>query len=331
MIGDDYPYRSRAGTKTWQPAWPPTAPLAAEAPAVEAQPDRALGLIIAAALAVLAWGNLAMLPTAVLLDAARPGFLFSLGISFVCFTAGSLVGQGALVAILVVWGSGPLWQRLAWQMALLGLGFWTWSLGYLYAAGNRMRAWGEDELGVAFCLPLLLLSCQAALWFCRLYLHWRIERASQHPRTTASLCAEQLSIRDYMVGTVLVAVTMALARAGKPASMPEANYWSLWITLGLVVAALSLIAVLPIVYFTLGMRRAFWGVVGVLTLTALASAPAIHFLRGVPLPPVPLIFAIPALMGGCTLTIAVPLWFARSFGLRLVIGARAQGTLTNDK
>jgi hypothetical protein len=89
--------------------------------------------------------------------------------------------------------------------------------------------------------------------------------------------------------------------------------------------------VLPIVYFTLGMRRAFWGVVGVLTLTALASAPAIHFLRGVPLPPVPLIFAIPALMGGCTLTIAVPLWFARSFGLRLVIGARAQGTLTNDK
>ena len=325
MTGDDYPYRSPADARTWQPAWPPAAPLAAET-----EPDRTLGLIIAAAIAILAWSNLAMLPTAELLEAATPGLLLSLGISFVCFAAGSLVGQGALLAILVVWGSGPLWQRLAWQATLMGLGFWAWSLGYIHAAGSGVSVWDEGELAVAFCLPLLSLSCQAVLWFCRLFLDWRIERVFLSPRASASLRVERLSIRDYMVGTLLVAVTMAFARSGKPASMPEANYWSLWIIIGLVLAVLSLIAVVPIVYFTLGMRRASWGVVGVLMLTALASGPAIYFLRGVPLPPVPLIFAIPALMGGFTLTVALPLWIARQHGYRLAVG-RSTKALTSGQ
>jgi hypothetical protein len=324
MTNDEYPYRSPADAQTWQPAWPSAAPLAAEAVAAEAlaaepEPDRTLGWIIAVALAVLAGGNLAMLPTAELLaPPIRPGFLFSLGISFVCFAAGSIVGQGALLAILVVWGSGPLWQRLAWQAALMGLGFWAWGLGYSYVVRDRVLAWDEGELAAVLCLPFLVLSCQAVPWFLRLFLQWRIEREFQSPPTTASLRAERLSIRDYLVGTVLVAVTLHLVRAGKPTSMPEASYWSLWLTIGLVLAVLGLIAVAPIVYFTLGTRRASWGVVGVLTLTGLACAPAIHFLRGVPLPPVPLIFAIPALIGGITLPVAVPLWIARRHGYRLV-------------
>jgi hypothetical protein len=325
MTSDDYPYRSPANARTWQPGWPPATTraveaLAAETLAAETQPDRTLGWIIAVTLAILACGNLAMLPTAELLGPIRPGLLFSLGASFVCFAAGSIVGQGGLLAVLVVWGSGPLWQRLMWQAALMGLGFWAWGLGYSYVVRHKASAWDEGELAAALGLPFLALSCQAVPWFFRLFLQWRIERESPSPRTTASLRAERLSIRDYLVGTVLVAVTLHLVRAGKPTSMPEANYWSLWLTIGLVLAALSLIAVVPIVYFTLGMRRALWGVVGVLTLTALASAPAIHYLRSVPLPPVPLIIAIPALMGGFTLSVAVPLWIARGNGYRLVIG-----------
>jgi hypothetical protein len=35
-------------------------------------------------------------------------------------------------------------------------------------------------------------------------------------------------------------------------------------------------------------------------------------------------FAIPALMGGFTLTVALPLCIARSFGYRLAIGRAAQ-------
>lgn len=314
MTGDEYPYRSPANAEIWQPAWPPAPPSAADA-----EPEWSLGWIIGVTLVILAWGNLAMLPIAESLN-AKPGFLFTLGVSFVCLIAGSIIGQGALAAIFVVWGRGPLWQRLGWVAVLIGLVFLAWGVGFCSIAWHEITAWRDDAVTFASCLPLLLLFVQAVPWFIRLFLRWRIEWMSHGLRTAASRGAEQLSIRDYMVGTVLVAATMAMARAGKPAGMPEANYWSLWITIGLVLAALSLIAVVPIVYFTLGTRRASWGVVGVLTLTALAAAPAIYFLRGVPLPPVPLIVAIPALMAGCTLTVAVPLWIARRYGYRLVRG-----------
>jgi hypothetical protein len=240
--------------------------------------------------------------------------------SFICFAAGSIVGQSALLAIFVVWVSGPLWQRVAWDAFLLWLAFTAWGLGVCAVGWREVTAWRDGAIAFTSCLPLLLLFCQAVPWIFRLFLHWRIELPSEIPGSIAMSRAERLSIRDYMVGTVLVAVAMAMARAGKPASMPEANYWSLWITIGLVLVALSLIAVVPIVHFTLGVRRVPWGVAGVLALTAVASAPVIYVLRGVPLPPVPLICAIPALIGGFTLTVAVPLWIARRFGYRLAIG-----------
>lgn len=313
MNDDEYPYRSPPDAKTWQPVWPPASPLTAEG-----ELDGALGWIIALALAILACGNLVMLPIGDSLDPAKPGFAFVLGISFVCFAAGSIVGQGALLAILLVFGPGPLWQRLAGHVALAAMASLMWGIGFVHVNWRDMEHWGEATFMVALCLPLLLLFCQVVPWFFRLFLHWRIEFSIRNSQPLPVFVAERLSIRDYLVGTSLVAVTMALVRAGKPASMPDPNYWSLWITIGLVLAALSLIAVVPIVYFTLGMRRSWWGVVGVLALTGLASVPAIWLLRGVPLPPVPLIIAIPALMGGFTGTVAVPLWIARACGYRLV-------------
>jgi len=309
-MNDDYPYRSPPDAKAWQPEWPPASPRAAEA-----EPEWMLGAIVAVSLAILAYGNLAILPVVYLLNATHPGFV--LGGAILFFTAGSIVGQSALQAILVVWGGGPLWQRLAWHLVLIELAFLPWGLVYYFAAWHDATAW-KHGIMVALGLPLLLLFCQAVPWFFRLFLHWRIEFFPRSSRPTASLFAERLSIRDYMVGTVLVAATIAMVRAGKPASMPDPNYWSLWFTIGLVLAALSLVAVVPIVYFTLGMRRAWWGVVGVLTLTGLACVPAIWLLRGVSLPPMPNMVAIPALIGGFTLTVAVPLWIARRYGYRLL-------------
>ncbi len=315
---DEYPYRSPPDAKTWQPIWPhaasPDTP-----PPVNAEADWTLGWIVGLSLSILTFSNLAMLPTAESLSATKPGFHLSLGMSFVCFAAGSIVGQSALLAIFVVWVSAPIWQRLAWQAVLVWLAFTALCLGVCSIAWREVTAWRDGVVAFALCLPLLLLFSQAVPWFFRLFLNWRIELASESPRSTAASRAERLSIRDYMVGTVLVAVAMAMARAGKPASTAEANYWSLWITTGLVLAALSLIVVVPIVHFTLGVRRVHWSIVGVIALTTLASAPAIYFLRGVPLPPVPLMFAIPALMGGFTLTVAVPLWIARRCGYRLAI------------
>ena len=301
MKDHDYPYCSPADAKTWQPVWPPALSLA-----LEAEPDYPLGSNLASSLAILAYGNLAIIPVVFLLSAAAsPGFVLGAAIFFI--TAGSMVGQAALHAILVVWGGGKLWQRVAWQLALIELAFLPWGLGFCFAAWHQGASAWEYAVMVALGLPLLLLFCQGVPWFFRLFLQWRIEFVCSHPRPTDSLPTERLFIRDYMVGTVLVAAALAMVRAGKPASLPEANYWSLWITIGLVLAALSLIAVMPIVYFTLGMRRPRWGVASVLALTGLACVPAVLLLRGMPLPPVPLMIAIPALIGGFTATVAVPL------------------------
>lgn len=315
MIRPDYPYASPPNARTWQPPWPPARgalPVAGVVPS--------LTLIVAGVMATASFANATMMPVAIMMN---PGPAFAPGLAYLCLLVGSIVGQAALLSVFAVWGPGKVWQRLAWHWALAFVAFSAWTFGFAAALASQFRSaaqYPDEELFAALVgLPLVALCLQALPLVFRVYLHWRIE--CREDETAAS--ARPLSIRDLLAWTVLVAVTAALVRSGKPANLSEAMYWNIWGIVGTVAVAISLLFTLPMVYLALGTRDVRWGAAGVVAIAAAAATIASGILMWIN-PGGPsdkeIILMTVSIAAGFTLTLAGTLWIARRYGYRLEIG-----------
>jgi MFS family permease len=320
MNDDDYPYRSPPVAKAWPPQSSPVQ-LAADT-----CPPAGVSLvgIFVAVFAIASIGNVTVVPVADYVSPSKPGFI--LGITYMCAVAGSIGAQAALLAILLVWGPGALWQRQAWHWGLVAALFTAWGCGFAIAESNWVlsrRFPSRELLTTILGLPLVSLACQAGPWLFRIYLHWRIERPGE-AREPAS--PETLSIRDFLLGTILVALTMAAVRLGKPMNVSAAWYWAAWGIGSAAAASISLLCVLPFLYLTLGVRNIRWGAVGIAAIAASVASTAISILVwfnringgfGPNDKEIALIFS--ALAFGFTATLAGALWIARAYGYRLVM------------
>jgi hypothetical protein len=161
-------------------------------------------LIVALPLAVV---DVAVVP---LMDKIQPDDAASVFV-YTCF--GLIPAQAALLTVGLVFGSGPLWQRLLihWASALL-LTF-AWFLGFSGSfQGNAFsdRKWQEAMRGVCV-LPIISLTIQAPLWMIRCFFGWRFVQPSRLPLEDASPDAN-LTIRDLMLATVVVALSLTISR-----------------------------------------------------------------------------------------------------------------------
>jgi hypothetical protein len=318
MTDDDYPYRSPPDAKTWQPQWPPdTSP--ATPPVLIPAFALSLAVPIGGVMLVLSLGNALLVPLGALLDGpGTPGFLPG---SFCMFAlAGSIGAQAALLAILAVFGSGPLWRRLAWHWGLAAIALFAWSVGYTVEYAD-LRGWGMDGeiyLAAVLGLPLVALSCQAPLWLLRIYFDWRIHSSDQ---AFATEPPRPLAIRDFLAGTVLVALTMTANRLGKPDPIADLVYWTGWSIGSVAAAAITLAVVVPVLVFMLGLRDWRLGALGTLLAAAIMSATlAIGVIclvpSGGPSPKLWTFFSV-ALTSGVVGTLAATLGLLRWYGFRL--------------
>lgn len=326
MTLDDYPYASPPGARIWQPELPaarPDEPLVVGVAGKQANEPEVgllpLAVIVGVVVAIAAVGNGTMVPVAESIRPGGMGFIFVL--SYVCLVAGSMGGQAAILTVLLVWGAGPLWLRMAWHWGLVLVAFSAWVFGFLVALMDQFGRTGfpaEELLAAVLGLPLIALACQLAPWLVKLYFQWRIELPDQTHETAA---AQQLSIRDIFLGTVLVAVTMAAVRVGKPANAEEWIYWTGWGIGSASAAGISLLCLVPMVYLTLGVRQARWGAVGVVAITLSVAAIASGILMWIN-PGGPsdkeIILMMVSVAAGFTLTLCGTLWIARKYGYRLV-------------
>src|SRR6476646_6390582 len=101
----------------------------------------------------------------------------------------------------------------------------------------------------ALSLPLAVLAIQLPLWFARTYLGWRLTIHEPGPLTPLPF-----SIRDYFLGTAIVAVSITFARLARPATWPLDDYWRGWAIAFCIFTIGSLAAVLPAMYFTIRVR-----------------------------------------------------------------------------
>ena len=93
---------------------------------------------------------------------------------------------------------------------------------------------------VALGVPLVSIAAQFPLWLARQWLGWRLVREET---AAAPLREPPLAIRDLMVATLVVAVSLALARV---APSPDAGQmWPVWAFAFVVASVVSTIAMLP--------------------------------------------------------------------------------------
>jgi hypothetical protein len=322
MTHENYPYASPPGTRVWQPALLPShsnaEPLIATAASLPADPlcwPRLAG-IVAVAIAIASVANATMAPV---MTAMRPGSGFAPGLAYLSLVLGSIAGQAAVLTVLAVWASGPLWLRLVWHWGLMLLAFAAWTFGFVVALISENQTFPDEEFRIALLgLPLVALAFQAVPWLFKLYLGWRIVHDEENWESATD---QQLSIRDMFLATVVVAISMAAVRLGKPANVEEGIYWAAWGIGGAVASAISLVCLVPMVYLMLGVRDVRWGVLGVVAMATSWAALAAVILMWLQFsgPSDKEIMLITAsIAAGFTLTLAGMLRIARASGYRLV-------------
>lgn len=184
-------------------------------------------------------------------------------IVYCCF--GVIAAQPCVLSAWLAWGGGPFWKRLALHWgAAYGLAI-VWLIGAVLSEGPGDRDVREPLEIVPFSLPLLGLAVQLPLWAARVGFGWRLV-----DRCADEVLPPPLAIRDLMIGTVIVAVSLAAAKLTKGMDRGS-DGWIAWAILASSVAGISLIAVLPISAWLLRQRRLLMGIV----LTAIYAALAV--------------------------------------------------------
>ncbi len=171
--------------------------------------------------------------------ASVSGPLGGIGVAIGMGIVGCVLAQGSLLAAWLAWSEGPFLWRLATHWLIAAGLYLLWFVGLALAAPSDRQAFQMAAM-VALGVPLVSIAAQFPLWLARQWLGWRLER---EPVDATPNREPPLAIRDLMVATLVVAVSLALARI---APSPDAGeMWPVWAFTFAVASVASTIAVLP--------------------------------------------------------------------------------------
>jgi len=234
---------------------------------------------------------------------------------------GCVVAEAGILPAWLVWGRGPLWQRLPWHVGIAFVLFVLWYLGMLVW---HLRSY-DDRVQVPamilFSLPAVSVAVSAPLWLVRLFFGWRIV-----PRDDLNLANERLSIRDFLVGMAVVGVALASARLAMAIGKPPEE-WQYWLALGIAVAAAAaagLFLELPLLWFTFRFRSYLPSGIAVGATMLVAWVILITIVTAVDrrIPDGRVVAGICLFLLSLGYTTAAAFWLARADGYRLEIPGR---------
>jgi hypothetical protein len=230
---------------------------------------------------------------------------------------GCVLAQGNSLAAWLAWSEGPFLRRLAthWKIAA-GL-YLVWLFGLTFAGAHvPLQIAGTVALGV----PLVSIAAQFPLWLARQWLGWRLVRGA----ADAAPPEPPLAIRDLMLATLVVAVSLALARL---APSPDAGeVWPVWAFSFVVASIISSIALLPAGALLLRMqpfsRGLAWSALYAAAWIALPwiIAAILRVTGAAMLPPLAIFIGLSSLMFTFAATLILTAKIARDRGYRLTGG-----------
>lgn len=234
---------------------------------------------------------------------------------------GCVLAQGCLLAAWLAWSDQPFAARLTRHWIFAAILYLVWLAGLAVTFPNRLPV----GFFVGLAVPLVSLAAQFPLWIARQGLGWRLVRGERSDLSAS----KPLTIRGLMVATVVVAVTLALARVapspdGKPLGLA-------WLAMAIAASVISTITMLPAstllfwpaafgrgtcwaALYASGWVASIWLVVLVVWLWGLSE-----------LPPWPIVAGLSVLIPSFAATVVLAAAAARSRGYRLVWGRALRG------
>ena len=298
----EYPYASRSADR-------PFAEELSKAPIPP--PIGPTWLALIAVTIVFMTANFAVVP---LTEVFRPR---DFGSVLIFYCLGISAAEGFVLAAWLAWGAGSFFKRLALHwLAVMALGA-AWLLGAILTEGMRDGDIRDALEVVPFSLPLFSLAIQAPLWIARHYFGWRIVDA----------CSDEapprpLAIRDIMAGTVIVALSFALARLAEGMDRSSEG-WLIWAVLAPSVAGICLVSVLPVAFWMLRARSLAIGLVCIPVQAVVAIVVTIMvFLTFEPSVRLQELMYLAALVVSFATALTAAALAARAAGFRLAIGGR---------
>ena len=235
--------------------------------------------------------------------------------SFLVFwCVGVILAEGFVLAAWLVWGDGPFFQRLFihWiAAAVLGVASF---LGAVAVEGFRDGDIRDMLEVIPFSLPLFSLAIQLPLWIARYYCGWRLVDSCADP-----VAAKPMGTRDLMLGTVIVAVSLALARLAEGMD-DNSEGWLVWAILAPSVAGISLVSVLPVAVWLLRMQNPVIGLICIPLQTMLAIFVTITIIAMNERIRAQEVFFIATIICGFAAALTAAALAARVAGFRLEIG-----------
>ncbi|QDU27972.1 hypothetical protein ETAA8_30640 [Anatilimnocola aggregata] len=149
--------------------------------------------------------------------------------------------QATLASLVLAGSTGTLWPRLtAYWLVIAGIAaslcasypFASWFGTWLESLRRPADPFSHDfYLSVPWSenwplmatIPILLLGFQAPFWFMRVVFGWRLQRSDERPvGTIACGSTDKLSLRDLLLATTIVALSLGLLQFSKTCSQEVA-------------------------------------------------------------------------------------------------------------
>lgn len=164
------------------------------------------------------------------------------GAVWVYMSAGLMTAQAGALPFWLVFGRESFLVRLVvFWAAAVGL-FGCWGLGFLVwcrLSPNNFH-WPDPVHFFVLSLPLAALAIQLPLWPLKLYFGWSLVREGDAESAPSD---RPLAIRDYLLGTAIVAISVGLARLAP--DRLESEFWLAWLIFAASIAGTSLVSIVP--------------------------------------------------------------------------------------
>lgn len=230
---------------------------------------------------------------------------------------GCVLAQGNLLAAWLAWSDRPFWERFTRHWTVAAMLYLIWAAGL---ALSQLSLFAGVSSVVGLSVPLVSIAAQIPLWIARQTLGWRLVRGDPSNDTGPA----PLSIRHLMWATVLVALSLTLARWAPIPDDDERPF--LWTAMFVAASVISTFGLLPIAGLALrmqplrrgllyaGLYAAFW--VGLLWAVVLVGR---HYRLFTP-PPLFIMVGVTCLIVSFTATVMLAVVAVRSRGYRLLRG-----------
>lgn len=177
--------------------------------------------------------------------------------AYVVYACMAMIGtQIALHAIWCVFAPYSLTDRIAGAVIMAAVLPTAWVLGVVAAeAANNFAHVDWDAIRALMCLPLLAVAIQSPLWAAQYLLGWKTVAPWHY---LEKMPDRTFRIADLLIAMAIGAIVLSAAQLGAPSDSPTEEFLIPVAISAVVLALVSLVTTIPVLWATLRPKRIGW-------------------------------------------------------------------------